>query len=300
MAQVLRQAVALPLPAALAAPGLTPVAPGGDLGRAASTSHPPWPLWPPPCVAQRRQARQSSSAKRKVGSAAMLEAHRSPTPSKLRQCGDRALAPAVGFTSPVSRLGWQSGPGGPGSAARRLACARVQSAGSTGQSAVPEAQVIGVAPLTCLKRWRDALSASASSGRGVHGAGGLDRRPPSRETKPVAVVEQGAVQAWRSTPRRWVCSRLRWSPRRRDLAMSQADPCGRAARGAASLAQTGGGALKCRAGALAAAEASSIQEGLEAGHGRAWPRARAGSGCLALRDALDSKRASSLGVAGAE
>jgi len=98
--------------AALAAPAVDTVAPG-VMGRAASTSSPPWPLWPPlqvPAYGQARQSRVPAAG----GSADVLEALVSTQSSRPVRAGSGPCRSGLHF---LVAPGWHRGPGGPRSAA---------------------------------------------------------------------------------------------------------------------------------------------------------------------------------------
>ncbi|NQV11167.1 MAG: anthranilate phosphoribosyltransferase [Cyanobacteria bacterium] len=159
---------------------------------------------------------------------------------------------------------------------------------------VPEAQVIGVARLDLLEPMADALlRLGVERAVVVHGAGGLDEASLSGPSQ-LRLVEHGAVQALEIDP---AAMGLQPAPLEAlaggDLATSQqilADVL----QGGGSLAQRQVVALNAALVLWAAAEAASIEEGLEQATavlatGQSWQR------LLALRNALDPAGAAGAG-----
>ncbi len=292
MAQVLRQAVALPCPR----PSLRLVDTCGTGGDGAGSFNISTAVAFVAAACGASVAKHGNrSASGKVGSADVLEAlglNLKAPPSAVI-----GALPRSGVTF-LFAPGWHPALVGLAPLRRRLGVRTVFNLlGPLVNPLVPEAQVIGVARLDLLEPMADALlRLGVERAVVVHGAGGLDEASLAGPSQ-LRLVEQGAVQALEIDP---AAMGLQPAPLEAlaggDLAMSQqilADVL----QGGGSLAQRQVVALNAALVLWAAAEASSIQEGLEQATavlatGQSWQR------LLALRDALDPSGPAA-GVAGA-
>ncbi|MCT0201826.1 anthranilate phosphoribosyltransferase [Synechococcus sp. CS-603] len=281
MAQVLRQAVALPCPR----PSLRLVDTCGTGGDGAGSFNISTAVAFVAAACGASVAKHGNrSASGKVGSADVLEAlglNLQAPPSAVI-----GALPHSGVTF-LFAPGWHPALVGLAPLRRRLGVRTVFNLlGPLVNPLVPEAQVIGVARLDLLEPMADALlRLGVERAVVVHGAGGLDEASLAGPSQ-LRLVEQGAVQALEIDP---AAMGLQPAPLEAlaggDLATSQqilADVL----QGGGSLAQRQVVALNAALVLWAAAEAASIREGLEQAMavmatGQSWQR------LLALRDALD-------------